>query len=372
MIWLSGIPVPSIRNGSWPRMLEYYLTHQDDPVTIVCPQSTDGRPDRYPHARCLPRPLVGNRWVRRLLCRPQHFHLVRTAAELVAQSPAVIGVFDHVQLLRGIHAELKRRQLRHRARILFFNHGFSYLFSPSDALSFYAAVDETVFLTRLSYQFEMSRVHAMPCHASVLHDGVDVKRFTTATATEKAARQHDFGLPPGQTVYLWTSADRPKKGLDFLLAWWPEFAATHPDAWLLVAGAQRPRPCVRTVFLGAVPHDELHRVHQAADIFLLPTLCQEGFSLALGEAMAAGCACVASALGGVPEVLANGQGGLLIQTPHDPAEWMAAMDKLHRDQPYRRQVAEAGHRLATEHYSMEEWCRGMRNRFQYWEPRLDR
>jgi glycosyltransferase involved in cell wall biosynthesis len=64
---------------------------------------------------------------------------------------------------------------------------------------------------------------------------------------------------------------------------------------------------------------------------LFPTLCHEGFGLSLIEALYTGNYCIASALGGVPEVLQNGQYGKLIENPHFIEEWIDAIDEfLHR------------------------------------------
>ena len=79
-----------------------------------------------------------------------------------------------------------------------------------------------------------------------------------------------------------------------------------------------------------------------AGLFVLPSLT-EGVSLTLLEAMASGLAVVASRVGGNPEVVADGETGLL--TPAgDPAALAAALLRLRRDDPERRRMGQAGRR----------------------------
>lgn len=89
--------------------------------------------------------------------------------------------------------------------------------------------------------------------------------------------------------------DEPRKGLDVLLEAWPEVHGRVPGAELVVMGARRPNlPAVR--FLGPVG-DEIKRAELAkADVFVAPNTGGESFGLVLLEAMASGCALVASGL----------------------------------------------------------------------------
>ena len=72
----------------------------------------------------------------------------------------------------------------------------------------------------------------------------------------------------------------------------------------------------------------------AADIFATASLA-DPFQLTVAEARAAGCAIVATAVGGVPEVLEQGQAGLLTP-PHDPAAMAAAFRTLMADEQVLR------------------------------------
>lgn len=66
-------------------------------------------------------------------------------------------------------------------------------------------------------------------------------------------------------------------------------------------------------FRGAVPHAELPRHYADASLFVLPSVCDEPFGIPLVEAMAAGLPVVATRTGGIPEIVAEGETGLLVE-----------------------------------------------------------
>jgi glycosyltransferase involved in cell wall biosynthesis len=74
------------------------------------------------------------------------------------------------------------------------------------------------------------------------------------------------------------------------------------------------------------------------DIFVLPSL-SESFSNALMEAMASGCAVIASRAGGNPELVIPGETGLLFEAGQSD-ELAAALQRLGASAPLRQQLAE--------------------------------
>ena len=67
----------------------------------------------------------------------------------------------------------------------------------------------------------------------------------------------------------------------------------------------------RVVFTGAVPHSELPQIYGESSICLVPSL-YENFPYTCLEAMASGCAVIASRTGGIPEIIQDGVDGLLV------------------------------------------------------------
>jgi glycosyltransferase involved in cell wall biosynthesis len=78
----------------------------------------------------------------------------------------------------------------------------------------------------------------------------------------------------------------------------------------------------------------------------------EGVSLALLEAMAAGLPVIATAVGGIPEVVTDGTNGLLIP-PRNPEALARALDRLLADPDFARRLGEQARAEAEAHHSLE-------------------
>ncbi len=101
---------------------------------------------------------------------------------------------------------------------------------------------------------------------------------------------------------------------------------------------------------GAVPHEEIPAVLRAATAMVLPSVTSrdgqmEGIPVALMEAMAAGVPVVATRLSGIPELVRDGETGLLVPE-RDPAALAAAMERLATEPALRARLADEG-RLAV-------------------------
>jgi glycosyltransferase involved in cell wall biosynthesis len=146
----------------------------------------------------------------------------------------------------------------------------------------------------------------------------------------------DLGLA-GDFAVLSLGRLVPIKGTDVLI----EAMSGSTEAVLLVAGdgperarlepAARDRR-VRARFLGAVETRRRAELLAAADAFALPSRVlpdgrHEGLPVALLEAMAAGLPVVATATGGIPEVVEDGVSGLLVP-PDDPGALRGALERL--------------------------------------------
>jgi glycosyltransferase involved in cell wall biosynthesis len=100
--------------------------------------------------------------------------------------------------------------------------------------------------------------------------------------------------------------------------------------------------------------DDVADMLAAADVFVLPTL-SEGLPMSVLEAMAAGLPVVAAAVGGVPELVDDGETGLLVP-PGRPDAMAAALGRLAADPALRRRLGAAGRRRAEAHFDFEA-CR---------------
>lgn len=104
--------------------------------------------------------------------------------------------------------------------------------------------------------------------------------------------------------------------------------------------------------VGSASFDEMPARYREADICVIPTVGSEGQSLACLEAMASGCAVVATRVGGLPELIDDGVDGLLCDPT--PASLAAAVRRLVRDPQLRRRLGEAA-RARAERRSLARW-----------------
>jgi glycosyltransferase involved in cell wall biosynthesis len=100
---------------------------------------------------------------------------------------------------------------------------------------------------------------------------------------------------------------------------------------------------------------DIPRLLAASDLFVLPTLT-EALPTVLAEAMAARLPIVASAVGGIPEMVADGENGFLVP-PSQPSELSRACIVILSDQPTRRRMGESGWRTVNQKFKIENQVR---------------
>lgn len=159
----------------------------------------------------------------------------------------------------------------------------------------------------------------------------------------RSQKIRELGLPRGSVLVLAVGRIAPQKNYRLLLDAFARITADHPQAHLLIAGSADAAELAvleRTVaehrlpvrFLGQ--RSDIAALNQAADVFVL-TSGWEARALVVQEAMMAGRAIVATAVGGVPGLL--GDAGLLV--PAGDAEALAAaLDTLLADPAERSRL----------------------------------
>jgi glycosyltransferase involved in cell wall biosynthesis len=103
--------------------------------------------------------------------------------------------------------------------------------------------------------------------------------------------------------------------------------------------------------LGFVPPDELAPLYARAAVVVCPSY-REGFGVACLEAMAHGRPVVASSVGGLLDLVVDGETGIHVP-PGDVPALRSAIERLLGDRELRRRMGEAGRRRAAEHFSWD-------------------
>lgn len=327
VVLISQFPLPFSGIGSWTTLYANYLAEANEIDYVVCAEPAS----KFPNVHySIVTESLGNKIVKRFRGKNYNEYLSAIGSILQKGEKYVFQIVDNKGFALHLDAFLTKRKLRDRCQIQYFHHGFSPLYDTQKAGEFFAAIDELVLLTNASYQFYRQYYTNLPVRVSILHNGIDSAKFYKPTRIEKANFQSELSLKADK-VFMWCSQDRPKKGLDIVLEAWKRVYSADKKMVLLVIGTDRKGVIDGVKFIGKIPNAELPRYYQAADIYLFPTLCQEGFGMTLIEALHCGCYCIASSAGGVPEVLDNGRFGVLIENPHFVSDWAAAINNALSD-----------------------------------------
>ncbi len=154
-----------------------------------------------------------------------------------------------------------------------------------------------------------------PVPIEVLPNGVDEDRFHPVTPSVRTALRARLGWAQESVVFLYTGRFSPEKRLPWFLTQW--LSAAGPDARAALVGDGPQREEIAAIAARSGGHisvlgaqDDVNDFYAAADVFFLPST-SEGLSNALLEAMASGCAVLASRVGGTAQTLQSGTTGLL-------------------------------------------------------------
>jgi glycosyltransferase involved in cell wall biosynthesis len=160
---------------------------------------------------------------------------------------------------------------------------------------------------------------------AIVMNGVDPTLFHVR---DRAAARRELGLPDGPLA-LYVGNLKPEKGVQDLAQAWERVARELPDARLALVGGGPLRTALeaalppRATLVGAQPLDAVPRWMAACDVLVLPSHI-EGTPNAVLEALACGRRVVASAVGGVPDLITSDTLGTLVP-PRNPEALAAAL-----------------------------------------------
>ncbi len=196
----------------------------------------------------------------------------------------------------------------------------------------------------------------------VAHNGVDTRAFRPAAGPDdprRIAGRDALAIDPDAPLAIAVSVLRPGKGIETLV----DAAARVPRARFAIVGDGPLAPAIadrvrelgledRIVLAGfrADPANLL----AAADLFVLPSQIDDALPTVLLEAAAAGLPAVATRVGGVPEIVADGRTGLLVD-PGDAAGLARAVETLLADRATRDRMSRAARERAEAEFSLPAW-----------------
>lgn len=324
VILFSQKPLPYHHIGSWTTMYKNYFETAEVLIdTIIC-ETPQARFKNVEYS------IVSNslitKFKRKLTKNPYIIFIECLVKYLKPNENYIIQIVDNFGLAKALYKYLiKYPSLRKQLYIQFFYHGYPPFYGNFESRWFFEFIDEMVLLTHSAYIEHKNTYTILPCLFSVLHNGIDTSKFYKVSEQKKNELKQKHNVE-NKIVFLWCSQDRPKKGLDLILNVWKHLLQKHNNIELWVIGAKRDLTIEHVTFFGKLPNASLPEYYQTADSYLFPVLNHEGFGMSLIEALHCGAHCIASALGGVPEVLQEGEFGTLVLNPHFIIEWVNAID----------------------------------------------
>jgi glycosyltransferase involved in cell wall biosynthesis len=187
----------------------------------------------------------------------------------------------------------------------------------------------------------VARTAPVPCQ--VIYNGIAIEKFSSLPTKSEARAL--LGWPQEKKIILSVARLSKEKGLDVLVE-----AVQGLEAALFIAGDGPERENLSGATLLGERHD-IPMLLAAADIYCQPSH-SEGLGLAILEAMAAGKPIVASAVGGVPELLPDASIGLTV--PHDkPAALRVGIQLLLEDPARGEAMGSYAKQRVAEHFTEE-------------------
>jgi glycosyltransferase involved in cell wall biosynthesis len=197
----------------------------------------------------------------------------------------------------------------------------------------------------------------------VVRNGVDLDRFSETSAPEAEPKKLNI-MYCGRLLAL--------KGLNNLMEAFAVVHKANPNTHLTLVGGGDSVQWSETAkasgvqsnaitFLGQKKYEEMPGILNQADIFVLPSI-SESMPLSLLEAMACGRACVASRVGGIPEIITHGEDGFLV-LPCDSNGLADRLNRLVADPQLRARFGSKARARIVQNFSLQNTVKQTRNMF---------
>jgi glycosyltransferase involved in cell wall biosynthesis len=184
-------------------------------------------------------------------------------------------------------------------------------------------------------------------------NGVDTEKFAPIQAAEKQALRQQLDLPEG-FMAVFSGRLSPEKRVEQLIAIWPQVRSLDSEAQLVILGTgEQERALQQSAgegirFRGRV--DNVADYLKAADLFLLPS-ATEGLSNALLEGLASGLACIATKVGGAPDLIRHQENGWLVP-PDQPEQLQEAILSLGHNAEQRARLGREARQEILQNYAL--------------------
>ncbi|MBR9975312.1 MAG: glycosyltransferase family 4 protein [Bacteroidetes bacterium] len=197
-------------------------------------------------------------------------------------------------------------------------------------------------------------------------NGVDAAKFRPDNSF--GVIDKDYAIDPARPVIVCPRRLEPKNGVEYFIRAVPLVRAEMPEVQFLIVGGGFPDERKRfegllreageardVFFTGNVPNSAMPKFYALSTIAALPSL-MEATSISGLEAMASGLPLVGTNIGGIPEIIEDGESGLLVEA-RSPEQLAQAFLRLLRDADLRRRLGEGARRRVEAVFAWPEIAR---------------
>jgi len=232
--------------------------------------------------------------------------------------------------------------------------------------------DRVIAVSEATRRFHISYSLVSRHRIEAIHNFVDYSRFAAVAQETRARMRASLKVDASWPLIGFVGNVFPVKGWLDLVRVLSKVSVAVPNTRLLVVGdgpadyrstleSEAARLGVSSQIIWAGQRFDIPEVLSAIDLFVSASH-QEAFGLSVLEAMAAGVAVVAPAVGGLPELVCDGETGVLVN-PGDLDAMANAIVALLLDENQRNRLGAAGRRRARERFSPESQLPRVENAF---------
>jgi len=318
-------------------------------VTVV-----SRRQRRLPHIS-----ILGGLRIIRVRGGSPHDYIQRALAAVDGQGYDCIQVDNRPSFLPAVRERFPTTQLN------VFLHSLNFITPPKATtknVAFELQVADQIVVNSESLKSKVKELYPSQGHkVAVVHLAVDSSQFRPPSQDERsrARRQHHT---EGTFAIAYAGRLIPLKGIPVLLKAAELVRRQVPNAQLIIAGYTMGRygayikrlakqVDVPVCFLGLVRGNNMPRFYWAANCFVCPTQGHEAFGLVVIEAMSSGVPTIASANGGICEIITHNTNGLLVSPYSSPQLFAKAIEAIALDSNLAAKLSKEGRRSCVERFT---------------------
>ena len=216
-----------------------------------------------------------------------------------------------------------------------------------------------------------------PDRIKVLKNGIDYKSFVqTISQEEKRALREKYKIQQDDITIMFCGRTVKEKGIKELLLAFKNMK-NRDNCKVVIVGNSNFANEVQTeydkqlkeiakevndkvIFTGFIPNKELYKIHQIADIAVVPSMFEEAFCLVVVEAMASGLPVITTDSGAIPEIVDDTCAFMIKRDEELIQNMTEKLELLSQDEELRRKMGQNGKKIAekyNEHHYYLEFCK---------------